>query len=472
MNTRSMILKGLDDVTLDLELVETTEGKKIYRMKGATHAERGAMPGLPAQFFAPMAFTPDQRAEGDGEEGEGEESDPFKVKGTASSTSQDSYGTEMSLEALGGMAEQFTAGVAFAPRHSDLWEPLEWDDIIGITTSGIVEKAVVVNAVDESEQGYIARIEADLYPNELAAQKLSQRLDDGQPIGLSIGGWFIEMRVICDEETGDVERIIIDNVRLDHLAVVRRPANPDSNDLSLMRGLIDGAVKALSIEEVPETPAEPEPVPVQYSQEDMDAKVAAAVEEATAPLAAAAAQLAEAKANAPDSPDPDNEDDMDAKELRALFEESLAPINERLEKIEAGAKEPTPTPDPEATREELKAKVKDLEARNALQGKRINDLADITDGGARRGFTPDNAFEAGSHEKGSTYDNLVQRADSDGGFPSLVEVCTRRAAVFAADRFDGKISRDDCEKSLRSILIAGQVDGLIRDPFAGTATWN
>jgi hypothetical protein len=153
------------------------------------------------------------------------------VSGIASSTSVDFYGTEMSLRALKLMAVQMlgAGGVAYLPRHSNgLAGAIEWDQIIGRTVHAeVVPAERVEKAFNEAEAQFLLRVTIELYGDEPLAQALLRRVKRGEAIGQSIGGWFTHLQIIQNED-GDVERVIVQGVELDHLAVTRAPANPDS----------------------------------------------------------------------------------------------------------------------------------------------------------------------------------------------------------------------------------------------------
>ena len=59
------------------------------------------------------------------------------------------------------------------------------------------------------------------------SEKLMRRIGRGESIGQSIGGWFTQLQVVQNDD-GEVERVIVQGVELDHLAITRSPANPDS----------------------------------------------------------------------------------------------------------------------------------------------------------------------------------------------------------------------------------------------------
>lgn len=151
------------------------------------------------------------------------------IEGVASSTGVDSYGTEMSLAALRSMERQFRKGVAYAPIHAER----EWHEVAGITVAAEVRRvAAVVNAADDSEPAYVLLVRSHLDPEHARSRQMERALDSGMEIGQSIGGWFTELRVF-ENAQGEIERIIIDDVLLDHLAATRGPSNGDSTGLTL-----------------------------------------------------------------------------------------------------------------------------------------------------------------------------------------------------------------------------------------------
>ena len=169
------------------------------------------------------------------------------IEGTASSTSVDSYGTEMSREALLRMQAQMDKGIPLLPRHNNgPGRPVEWDEVIGLTVRADVERSEVVGAADGTEPQYVLRVTSELYDDDDTANKLLKRLELGQTVGQSIGGWFLSVRVITNADD-EIERVIVDDLELDHLALTRAPANPDSNGLYHLRSKLQGAI-ATSLE--------------------------------------------------------------------------------------------------------------------------------------------------------------------------------------------------------------------------------
>ncbi len=162
-------------------------------------------------------------------DGRGRPAKYYSIQGIASSTSVDSYGTEMSYSCLMGMQNQFTQGVPLLPRHTsrENGQMAEWDEVIGRTYDAELTQTDVLNAVDMSDKQYTLLVQSRLYGEDKLARELVKRLRRGEPIGQSIGGWFDKVDVI-ENTTGEIERVIVQSVMLDHLAITRAPANPDS----------------------------------------------------------------------------------------------------------------------------------------------------------------------------------------------------------------------------------------------------
>lgn len=426
------------DISLSLELVSEENGKRTYRMAGAQCGNR-SLPGLPillsAMIFQPA---PQERAAPMDVEPEAGDEDEFKVFGTASSTSVDWYGTEMDRNALESMSRQFSAGVSLTPRHNSWYEAVEWDEVIGMTTSGVVRASNVANPADPSEQGYCLDIEATLFPKEEKAMNLHRRLKAKQPIGLSIGGWFTDVRFVTDEED-DVERMIILAVTLDHLAVTRSPANPDSSGLRLLRSLSQKAVNAIRLQRsagiCPPQGKEPEKVASPTSPEQ--------------------------DARGIEAPEDEN---MDPKEIARIAAEAAAAVYEaRTAAAAAGSVAPA-APPIAPTETDTEARARALEAENAALRAKVRDLA----GRSSERRTMAASFRPGKGE-GSELRSLAQRA-RDEGFTSLSAVIQRNEEVLAGDDLqDPKITRPQLERSLRDLIGASIEDGLIG---GNSAAWN
>lgn len=214
----------------------------------------------------------------------------FTCSGTASSTSVDWYGTEMSRPCLDDMATQFQAGVGVFVGHGGFFgEGIEWDAEIGVTVDAEIMDADVAQPATAKESGAVCKVEMRFEYDSNSSHKvrdavrgLAQRLKKKRPLGLSIGGWFRDVTYITGED-GDLERIIINKVDLDHLATTRRPANPDCLDMAMLgRAVKAGLARVKVVESAPvevaggETPAarsagDAEPAkPTNPSQREID----------------------------------------------------------------------------------------------------------------------------------------------------------------------------------------------------------
>lgn len=160
--------------------------------------------------------------------------------GTSSSTSVDFYGTEMSKDALEQMAAQMSqeGGIPYLPRHNNgMNGAVEWDEVMGRTLEAKVMRVDgVKSAFNGSEDQYVLQTKVMLYKDDPNCQKMIRALDRGQRIGQSIGGWFTQLQFVQNSDK-EIERVIVRGIELDHLAATRAPANPDSNDLGLMRSV-------------------------------------------------------------------------------------------------------------------------------------------------------------------------------------------------------------------------------------------
>lgn len=225
-------------------------GPGAHQIEFDQEAVRCAIPANAARpLNARSAPEPSTRAEGDPPADANPNMIEFTATGTASSTSVDFYGTEMSRACLDDMAAQFTKGVeVFVGHGTGFGGGLEWDSAIGRTTNGAVQDAEVVNPADNSDPGAVCVVDMKFSADEdssdmvrSAVKTLRKRLNSDLKTGLSIGGWFRQMTYVLDDE-GWVSRIIINKVDLDHLATTRRPANPDCLDMSAVRSVLNDAV--------------------------------------------------------------------------------------------------------------------------------------------------------------------------------------------------------------------------------------
>lgn len=168
------------------------------------------------------------------------------LTGIASSSSVDWHGTEMSSRALDGMARQFKDGVAYVPSHRED----EWDEVFGRTIDAQIERGDIASRGDIKGpgEGQVLRVTVELFMDDPRAQRLVRMVERGQVVGWSIGGWFTEMEVVTNDDD-EVERMIINDVELDHLATTRRPSNPDSWIRELQRSVSDAYMKTRAEED-------------------------------------------------------------------------------------------------------------------------------------------------------------------------------------------------------------------------------
>lgn len=468
---RSVSLEG-EDISLDLELVSEEGGKRTYRMKRATHGSR-SLPGLPAALLlsafafrstsAPVVHEPDPEAEGRAKKGE------VIVEGTASSTSKDWYGTEMDRDALEDMARQFTAGVSLTPRHNGWFDAVEWDEVIGMTMEATVRATDVVNPSDPTEQGYTLAIKAKLFPEEEKAQNLHRRLQAEQPIGLSIGGWFTDVRVVTDDKD-EVERIIVLRVILDHLAVTRSPANPDSTGLRLLRSLSEKAVKGFRVRATP-TPVVPDPsTPVARSAEETAPTTPASPSEGNPSdnldEPTPADDTTSSRGGDP-SPSTSEDPPMTEAEIARIAAEAVRSVlAEQARTTPAPA--PVPAPAPTAPAVDWEARAKAAEAQNGVLQGRVREMAGRSGSGNRRTMVPNHGYSPGKGE-GSQLRSLVNLAREEGRAVAVAEVSERHEAVLGADRYDPTVSRAMLERTLQETINAAIQDGIIKDPTTETA---
>lgn len=460
--------------------------------------------------------------------GEDEGPKTVLIQGTASSTSVDWYGTEMSLRALQGMADQFRAGVDVTPRHHGWFTPLEWNDVMGRTVMASIERAEVASPSVTTDSGFSLAITGECYEEDAMTAELTKRLSRGQPIGLSIGGWFTEVRYLYDDD-GNLERIIIECVELDHVAVVRSPANPDCLDLAVMRSVAAVALRSRSVphaETAPSTDRAKDHSKDGCTGEDCPDECAcschgdrsASVPTPAAPPAVAASGD-EARNRPPvadpsllDAPDGTRKSDteagadaaattpeapMDPKLLEEIIQRALAgamvPVTERLTALEARAvPTPTPTPTPEASRAappaaesaeviELRRKLQDSErAREAAEAAAAAS-ADMPVRMGRGAPLLSGTGEFARTELGQLIERAKAGADGRTKTPLLAAVANRaigsltvevRTSTLLSRGEAGMKLRQTCEDApdlLRSLCMAAEKDGLIGNIDVG---WN
>jgi len=472
---------------MDTASVEMVDGRKNFvlscrsgqlRMQLGFHYRQA-----PAR--APGTETPETRAAGAiAAPAEG----IMRLEGVASSTSQDWYGTEMSKGCLEDLGLQFGRGVGVFPSHGSWVSGLGWDDQMGKTVSAELERAAVAAPADATEPGYLLRTIMDLDLVEESCKKLKNRLERGQEIGLSIGGYFLQIRYIMKpNDEYEIERIIVEKLELDHLAVVRNPANPDSMGLRLLRSIpadafrskrdayaarsTDGAPATPAAAPAAEAPAEEAPVtsedsaPPPAPPED----AAPSTEEEAAPITTTAD---DATRSTP------TEFSMTAEQIAELVRNSVnAALDARAAAAPAAAASSTTTPAPAAgeTIEQVRAKLQ-AEANRAANLERA--MAHINASGVRSGSAGGRSAPTGALNKAGI-EGLVQRAKAEGKAPMLVRVISGdpeqgiqgiqghlsvnlrakggEAAVRLAE------AKDAAPDMLRDIFDAANADGTLRE---------
>lgn len=467
---------------------------------------------------APEGGAPEQRSAGGTiveDQGAG-----YVVEGVTSSTSVDWYGTEMSPRALEGMAEQFRRGVDLFPRHGTWMAPVEWNEVLGRTFDAELTRAQVANAADEAEPGFILKIRAKVDKDAPAAAELYRRLDDEQPIGLSIGGWFVEFRFIVNQDD-EIERIIIEAVELDHTAVTRAPANPDSTGLKVLRSIMQSVMSGPENAQPDTRSGMGSPDPEVTRTRDLDnrggmgndasdhppsnhhddagspesrsdemagnekilellGEIKRAQDEDRARLNELEAKLNARTTEQPAEPEQagntgeerasESAGAPDLDEIARRAAEAAASAIAARFKAEAAPAEPTES----KAESELRARLEALEAQRAQQDEFIADLI----GSGRRGVRASGTVEAPdlqyhTERSRSQLDQLVSRAKEVGGANVLCAVVQRNVDSLAIAReINGLMprgergreyarARENAPFVLRSVIAAAEQDGLI-----------
>lgn len=434
---------------------------------------------------APQAEPPTGESEGGPIEAQPD--DRVLIEGTASSTSVDWYGTEMTRAALEGMAKQFREGVAYVPTH---WSS-EWDDVIGHTVDAELMAAQVLDPAEPAEQGYVLRVIATVDLREFKGQRLVERLDRGQRIGQSIGGWFTHVQVLVDDE-GAIERILVLAVELDHLAVTRTPANPDSWIQALRTKLGPAVQAARSLADLAERSrsTDPIPAPVEPAEDDtvvelsepepeptgVEPSEASTVDELGEPLdtETRTGETAHDGNDAPGgAPGEDQaartaaqppEDAMTDDLIRSLTE-AVASLTDKVEALHAApAPTPTPTPEPEPTpapanlADERDTELEALRGKVASLERTIGRLAAEPD---RRGLSVGALNGPGSAQ---VHDHMVELCAEANANAMVAVARSTHGQALLADTVDDKINRAALEGGLRAICNAAVADGYLTPP--------
>jgi len=500
--------------------VECSRGDAAH---GTVITARGLVRRDATRFSMPCEVrlqpAPEARAEGDDEATESADvgfETIGSVEGVASSTSKDWYGTEMTRDALESMADQFRGdpGVPLLPGHGSWLSVHEWDSVIGQSVDATVERADVERPADPAEQGYLLTVVSALYGVD-KARELRDRLGAKQPIGQSIGGWFTALQLIYDDED-ELDRVLVLDVELDHLAVTRAPANPDCDGLVNLRSACQGIARSMHLPVPAEEPAaEPavdvdtEPATVQtpearaaepdcddHPEPDPDSKdnrsgVSPGTEsledlDSEVPPGEDAPQVALSIDEHPSPPDVE-EPEMTPEEIAALvarsvtdaltaalpgaIEGAVAPLQEEVRSLRAAtpASEPAPEPEPEVSPEIVALRAQ-IERQNAA-------IARLAEAPQRRGLhsaTRVPVVDSGAGAEAS-FRSLVSECQEQGQGTALAALVERHVTVLAEEDGPANVNGAGSIRNLQRILCAGlraaQADGLISAPsFA--ANWS
>ena len=420
---------------------------------------------------------PTARAEG--EEGESDEGTPSTMECVASSTSVDSYGTEMSKACLDAQRAQLASstGVSLLPTHGSWFKTPEWDDEIGRSIDAKVEKGSVENGYD-GKTGHLLRATFRMYDDVEDAQKLLKRVARKQPIGLSIGGWFTEIRIISNDD-GEVERMIVEDVDLDHVAVTRRPSNPDCVGMSAMRSALGAAVTRSRAEIAARTPVVPvsDPAPTTPDPDPIvTVPVTSALDDAPPAGDATEQDPADVRSGASpvDSP-PAGADPPETNmptEAETQFLAALTLLTAQVAALEArtapAAAPPAPAP---AAPTLAPAPADEVVALRAKIAQLDETLQRVLSQPQRRGVQVTRGQMISAGPEGITMiDDLVTRAKAEGSPALAAAVGYFKLRIVDESRNACKAERADLENALTAVCIAAEADGLITDPRT-TTSW-
>lgn len=415
------------------------------------------------------------------------------ILGIASSTSQDYYGTDMHLSALESMQEQFRAspGVPLLPTHFIGWSLPEWDDVIGASVDAEIRKQDVEKPVN-GEPGYVLEVASALY-NVPKAVELRDRIDIGQPIGQSIGGWFTELSFHYNEETDELERVQVHAVELDHLAVTRMPANPDSMGLTNLRSRLNASMpRRIKRAQPPVLGNRPSvsarDIPGGTLDMPGDAgEDAVAAPEARAPLASNTDpgetmthdQIAEIVQRSIEESMKAALPDAVRTAVDAAVQAHVAPLREELTALAAKVtgietRAATPAPAPvavlNADSSTDNTELAQLRARVAEQEKLIVRLAETPDRRAVRHVDNVPQFTSGQGAE-HAFRSIAAQAKTDQVGAALAVVVEKHASLIAEEDGPAKVTGSGSVRNLRRVLCAGlraaEADGLIAKPVLG-----
>lgn len=280
---RTAVLRGdgVPEYTVQLEARGERDGLRVFAVRDCRVPFKGLLEAQLQRKAADAPPAPPAEGEGapEGRAAPAESAPDTKglvlMEATASSTGVDHHGTEMTRKALDSMARQMKASVVFVPSH---WRA-EWDEVMGETVDAEVVEGKVARdgATGKPGKGFHLRVVVGLYEDHEDAQALVRAVQRGRPaVGTSIGGWFTDMEFLFNEDD-EVERVLIHDVELDHLASTRRPSNRESWVEGLRTQARAAMLELRSAEAAPAAPAAAQvpdaaPVPVAVrSQPEPDA---------------------------------------------------------------------------------------------------------------------------------------------------------------------------------------------------------
>jgi hypothetical protein len=435
-----------------------------------------------------------------------------RIEGIASSTGRDCYGTEMSKACLDGMAGQFRSGsVVYLAKHPSYFAgDGEWDDVMGYVYDGTVQRGEVADNTNPGEFSYILRVGVQLDEKHPKANDLAERVADGHQIGQSIGGWFTKLTFVWPAGTTedekfwsvDPERIIVEEVELDHLAATRRPANVESWIEGVRSALRDHGAKRIEarsraaappvartepveaaapvVEAAPEPVAAPEPESPAVVAEPPAGERSEPVEPPSLDTSAATGNDADVPTSGSDAQEalpqernePSQEQPMSTDpallELLSGMKQTLDVLVQRAAPVAAS---PAPAAEPPAARA---APAEDPEVvRLRAENERLrSDLSGALAAPNRRGLVT-GYFPAERASVDAEVNALLVNLDGESRGRRLGAVIRSRGFMDRRTEADGpaKVTKSSVESDLRSLLGAACDDGLIRTPDA-IANWS
>jgi hypothetical protein len=361
-----------------------------------------------------------------------------------------------------------------------------WTREAGLSYS-VLEAPVLFRTAAATEPGFALRVAVALDADSPMAERLAKMIGRKKKIGQSIGGWFTELRYIYAADAGEwdpPERVIIEGVELDHLAATRRPSNGDSW-IDGMRSAIStshesAVARAKASKSAPVVSAAVEPAPEPEAEPDPgERNNAAPLDTESAPRhdsdddAGSEGQRASPGATDGDAPSTNTEElNMTPEALRALLNESLAPIAARLDAVEArtavapppGARavDPAPAPaaDPNAT------EVAALRARLAAAESRTADRYF-----ARKGHAGAGSFDRAVVE--GVAEQVVEQAPALAAVVRSKGFVDRRSVSHYGAAIDEQAAmRAALESDLHALINSAVDDGVIREPDSDVGSWS